>query len=93
MKINKDKCKALQLRRNNRRHQHVLEGDWLETSSAGKDLRVLMNNKLITKQQQLTAKATNSFLACIMKSTASMWREVIFSLNTTSVRPHLEYCA
>lgn len=70
MKINEDKCKALQLRRNNTRHQHVLEGDWLETSSAEKNLRVLMNNKLITRQQQLIAKAAKSFLGCIMRSIA-----------------------
>lgn len=50
MKLNKDKCKALQLRRNNTRHPHVLEDDWLETSSAEKNLRVLMNNKQIIRQ-------------------------------------------
>ena len=56
MKINKDKHKALYLGRNDARHQYMLEADWLENSSAEKDLSILMDNKLTIKQQHLIAK-------------------------------------
>ncbi|KAK4815450.1 hypothetical protein QYF61_002839 [Mycteria americana] len=92
IKINKNNCKALHRGRNNARHQYMLEADWLENSSAEKDLRVLVDNKLTIRQQHLIAKEANSHLGSIMKSTASIWREVIFPLNTTPLRPHLEYC-
>ena len=38
MKVNKDECKILRLGRNNPRHQYMLWTDWLEISSAEKDL-------------------------------------------------------
>lgn len=46
MKLNKGKCRALQLGRNSPRHQYMLGDDWLESSFAGKALQVTVNNKL-----------------------------------------------
>lgn len=50
MKFNKKKCRALHLGRNNARQQYTLEADWLENSSAEKDLRVLVDNELTLSQ-------------------------------------------
>lgn len=80
MKMNKGKCKMLYLGRNNARHHYILEANWLENSSAKKDLKTLLDNKLPVSQQcNLMAKVANSLLGCISKHTESMWREVIFT--------------
>jgi len=51
-----------------------------------------VDNKLSIRQQHLIPKVANSLLNSVKSSTASMWREVIFPLKTTLVRPHLECC-
>ncbi|PKU48882.1 reverse hypothetical protein [Limosa lapponica baueri] len=92
MKFKKGRSRVLHLRRNYPMHQYRLGVDLLESSSAERELGVLVDNKLTMSQQcALVSKKANGILGCIKKSVASRSREVILPLSSALVRPHLEY--
>ena len=86
-------CRVLHLGRRNPRHLYGLEGAVLKSSSAEKDLGVLMDDKLnMSQQYALAARKANVILGSIMTGVASRDREVIVPLYSALVRPRLEYC-
>jgi len=94
MKFNTGNCRVLHLRRNNPMHQCRLDtADLLESSSVGRDLGVLGDDRLTMSQQcALVAKKASGLLGCIKKSVTSRSREFLLPLCSALVTPHLEYC-
>lgn len=94
MKFNKAKCRVLHLGQGNPEHEYKLKkNDWIESSPAKKDLKILLDEKLNTSLQYVFAtQKVNHTLGCIKRSVPSRLREVILLLYSTLTRSHLEYC-
>ncbi|PKU37838.1 hypothetical protein llap_11859 [Limosa lapponica baueri] len=84
------KGEILHLERNEPIHQYRLGADLLESSSAERDLGVLMDNRMTMSQQcALVAKKANGILGCIKKSMASRLREVILPLYSALLEDYM----
>ena len=93
MQFNEDKCKILHLGSNNPKFSYNMNGTWLESIEAEKDLGVYIDNKLKFSRQCLEARnKANRMLGFISRNVAHKSKEVIKTLYNAYVRPHLEYC-
>jgi len=93
MKFNQLKCQILHLGQSNAGHKHKLGEEWLESSPAERDLVVLADSRLSRSQQRaLAVKRANSILGCIKHSITSRSKEMVISLYSAQVWPHLDDC-
>ena len=70
-----------------------LEEKRINHSPAKMDLEVVADGKLNVNQQcAFTVKNANHILCCIKSIVASRTREVILSLCSALITPHMEYC-
>ena len=77
----------------NPKHGHWLGDEWIESSSAKKDLGVLVNEKLdMSHQYALTAQNANRILGSITNSVTSRSKKVILPLGSTLLKLHQESC-
>lgn len=88
MKFSKDIGKVLLMERKNPLHQWRLGTDWLASSSAKKDLRVLVN---VGQQCASETKQAYCLLGSIHSNIANRSTILLFPRYSALSKPHLEY--
>lgn len=91
MKLQKDQCKVLPLGRKNPLQQYKLRTDQLGSSSAGRDLGILVDSKLnINHLCALAAKTASRLLGCLNRTVATRPKEESIPFYSALLRPHLD---
>jgi len=92
-RFSKAKGKVLHVGWHNHQYKYRMEDELIESSTAEKDLGILLDKKLdMSLQCALTAQKANCIMGCIKRSGANRLREVILLLYSALVRRHLESC-
>ena len=74
-------------------HRYRLGGEWIESSPEERDLGVSVDERFnMSWQCVLAAWKANCILDCIRRSVTSRLREVILSLYSALMSPHLKHC-
>ncbi|XP_066035376.1 triadin isoform X8 [Chamaea fasciata] len=93
MKFNNAKFEVLHLVWGSPKNNFGLGREWKETSPGEKDLGLLVDEKLdMTQQCMLAVKKAVCILGCTKSRVVSTSKEMIHSLYSALVRPHLDYC-
>jgi len=92
MPFNVSKCHIMHVGRDNPRWNYTMDGQALHTSTAKRDVGVVVNSNLKQEAQVRRSTATaTAVLSQILKSFHYRDRHVYKRLYTTNVRPHLEF--
>ena len=90
MQTNRDPCKVLQLGWGNPGYVYRAGEEFIESSPMGKELGLLVNEKLDVSQQcVLAVQKANCILGCIRRGMARREGEVVVPLCSALLRPHL----
>lgn len=90
--FNTDKRKVLHTGHNNPRKQYRLGSEWLEWSSAEKDMGILMESMPGVRQQYgLAATTANHVQGCTCRNTPSRPEVRIIPPCLVFARPHMEH--
>ena len=94
MAFNTAKCKVMHVGRHNPRHQYTMGGSNLETTTAERDIGVIVNSELKPSDQcAKAAKTANAVLGQISRAFHYRDRWTFVRLYKLYVRPHLEFAA
>ena len=93
MLFNVEKCKVMQVGRNNKEFKYEIGGKTLQAVEEERDLGVIIHRSMkVSRQCAEAAKKGNRILGMIKRTIVSRDKEIILKLYKTLVRPHLEYC-
>ena len=93
MEFNVDKCKIMHIGHSNPKHTYTMDGSELSTSTAERDLGVLIDDKLrFDKHIKAIVGKANRMLGMIKIGFACLDIPVFLNLYRVLVRPLLEYC-
>ena len=90
--FNEHKCKCMHFGKHNPKTTYMMKNHILETTSAEKDLGVIVDDSLkFHKHTAAAVRKANTILGIIKKSFVTLNQQTLPLLYKSMVRPHLEY--